>query len=57
MTIKFFLYLISAVLLSTDKGPEISVVGSVNADSAMHAAGVKYVEENITNSFSSRKLD
>lgn len=55
--IQLLLYFVSLFFLSQFNGPEISMVGSITADSTMQAAGVMYVEENITNSFSPRKLN
>jgi sugar phosphate isomerase/epimerase len=38
-------------------GPEVGVVAAVDRDSVVSAAGIRYIEENVVNSFSPRKVN
>jgi sugar phosphate isomerase/epimerase len=49
--------LIILILSFFKAGPEVGVVASVSKDSAVRAAGMRYIEENVVNSFSPRKVN
>jgi sugar phosphate isomerase/epimerase len=49
--------LIILILSFFNAGPEVGVVASVGKDSVVHAAGMRYIEENVVNSFSPRKVN
>lgn len=50
------IFLIFLILSFFRTGPEVGVVASVSKDSVVHAAGIRYIEENVVNSFSPRKV-